>query len=277
MKNQTSLTHPKLREKAPKWTTYFSGSPKKMRVIYRIFFYSQNPKKTCYATLKKIAEDCHCSIDLVYQAIKIACEIGIIKKTLKTSVYQIHPITKKPLFNKNVLLTWLGDTPLTMGELCFGERTQRAFNSQNSLNNLVKNQGYIKRKELSKERREEKTFPLEEKIQESLKGYSPSLQKSILEILKVKYQYNPHFLPLDFEGHIKRFKEKNPLKTCYKCHRDHNNISSLCNLCFKIQKNSLEIIKSSLLQEIPPIEEIQTPKLKEIYLELEKRLKRSRE
>lgn len=276
MKNETSLALKKTKEKAPKWTTYFSGSPKKMRVIYRIFFYSQNPKKTCYATLKKIAEDCHCSIDIVYQAIKIAIEIGIMEKTPKTSIYKIHPITQKPLFNKNVLLTWLGDTPLTMGEACFGERNQDAFRPLNHPKNPIKNQGYIKEKELSKERRiEKKPFPLEEKIQEELKGYSTSVQKSVLETLKVKYQYKPYFLPLDFPSYINRFRTKNPLKMCYKCHRENFNSHSLCKECYKKERNQMEEKEKQRQQEIliekTDINSFSNDKLKKIYLELDRR------
>lgn len=136
------------KEKAPKWTTYFSNSPKRKKVIFKIIFYSQNPKKTCYATLKRISLETKVHINTVYDAVKMACSIGILKKQEVIEIYQKHPLTGKPLFNKNVKLTYLGDLPKTAGEVCFG--SPPIYNKRDQKVGI--NRGYIKEKELSYKR-----------------------------------------------------------------------------------------------------------------------------
>lgn len=165
------------KKKIPQWTTYFSGSPKRQKVIFKIIFYAQNPKKTCYASLKRIAQETKTHINTVYDAIKMACAIGILKKKESIEIYATHPLTGKPLFNKKVKLTYLGDTPMTAGEECFGS----LFSSSNRGKKGETTRGYIKKKELSYKRVKEES--LKKEVQEKKKEIYKNFY-SLEEILK---------------------------------------------------------------------------------------------
>lgn len=239
---------------SPKWTTYFSGSPKRQKVILKIIFYAQNPKKTCYATLKTISLKTKVHINTVYDAVKIACSIGILKKEEVIEVYQNHPLTGKPFFNKNIKLIYLGDTPNTAGEVYFGKPISDSTVGQKR----DKSRGYIKNKELSKERGKK-----------TLK-HSCSYKLSSQEKIKIQENKEPKLLK-PFRDSLNIFKEKNLKEFKLLQEEKREFISPLYrkNLDKHISYEEKEAYPSIHLENI--LSQVTTPKTRDILLILEER------